>query len=85
MCLLPTTPYSVNAVAIDQNTGRVRRFRVPLITIIYLRYGTLFASAFLSELSQGIIQSDVLRIAFLEYVIPRNKIKTRSIFGFRFR
>ncbi|WP_244897109.1 hypothetical protein [Candidatus Coxiella mudrowiae] len=22
MCLLPTTPYSVNAVAIDQNTAR---------------------------------------------------------------
>lgn len=58
-----THTFSVNAVAIDPNTARTAV--AGYVNNHYLlRYGTLFASAFLSGLSQGILQSGATQDCF---------------------
>lgn len=59
-----THTFGVNAVAIDPNTARTAV--AGYVNNHYLlRYGTLFASAFLSGLSQGILRSGATQFCFI--------------------
>lgn len=58
--------FGINAVAIDPNTARTA-LAGSVNNHYLLRYGTLFASSFLSGLAQGIIQSGATQDCFLGF------------------